>query len=71
MKGLITVRDFGTPAWVHTKRAASEVAKAVRAKTWVRWTFRVPKDLAVPEGFQAPEGWFSAGKKVFAVRMAS
>ena len=31
MKGLITVRDFGTPAWVHTKRAANEVAKAWRA----------------------------------------
>ena len=31
MKGLITVRDFGAPAWIHTKRAANEVAKAWRA----------------------------------------
>ena len=31
MKGLITVRDFGTPAWIHTRRAATEVAKAWRA----------------------------------------
>ena len=31
MKGLITVRDFGAPAWVHTRRAANEVAKAWRA----------------------------------------
>lgn len=31
MKGLITVRDFGAPAWIHTRRAANEVAKAWRA----------------------------------------
>ena len=40
----------------------------MRAKPWVRWTFRVPKDMPVPEGFQTPEGWFSAEKKVFAGR---
>ena len=48
--------------------AWGQVAKAMRAKPWVRWTFRVPKDMPVPEGFQAPEGWFSAEKKVFAGR---
>ena len=31
MKGLITLRDFGAPAWLHTKRVANEVAKAWRA----------------------------------------
>ncbi len=31
MKGLITVRDFGAPAWVHSGRTANEVAKAWRA----------------------------------------
>jgi uncharacterized protein (TIGR02453 family) len=31
MKGLITVREFGAPAWIHTKRATSEVVKAWRA----------------------------------------
>jgi uncharacterized protein (TIGR02453 family) len=30
MKGLITQRDFGAPAWIHTRRAANEVAKAWR-----------------------------------------
>jgi hypothetical protein len=48
--------------------AWGQVAKAMRAKPWVRWTFRVPKHMPVPEGFQAPEGWFSAEKKVFAGR---
>jgi hypothetical protein len=48
--------------------AWGQVAKAMRAKPWVRWTFRVPKDMPVPEGFQAPEGWYSAEKKVFAGR---
>ena len=31
MKGLITVRDFGSPGWIHTRRAANEIAKAWRA----------------------------------------
>jgi hypothetical protein len=35
MKGLITLRDFGTPAWIHTRRAANEVAKAWRGGTAV------------------------------------
>jgi hypothetical protein len=48
--------------------AWGQVAKAMRSKPWVRWTFQVPKDIPVPEGFQAPEGWFSAEKKVFAGR---
>ena len=33
MKGLITLRDFGSPAWIHTRRAVSEVAKAWRNGT--------------------------------------
>jgi hypothetical protein len=48
--------------------AWGQVAKAMRSKPWVRLTFQVPKDMPVPEGFQAPEGWFSAEKKVFAGR---
>ena len=31
MKGLITLRDLGAPAWIHTRRAVNEVAKAWRA----------------------------------------
>jgi uncharacterized protein (TIGR02453 family) len=31
MKGLITHRDLGAPAWLHTRRAAGEVAKVWRA----------------------------------------
>ena len=31
MKGLITHRDLGAPAWLHTRRAANEVAKVWRA----------------------------------------
>jgi uncharacterized protein (TIGR02453 family) len=31
MKGLITHRDLGSPAWLHTRRAANEVAKVWRA----------------------------------------
>jgi uncharacterized protein (TIGR02453 family) len=31
MKGLITLRDLGAPAWLHTRRAANEVAKVWRA----------------------------------------
>jgi uncharacterized protein (TIGR02453 family) len=31
MRGLITGRELGTPAWLHTSRAASEVAKVWRA----------------------------------------
>jgi uncharacterized protein (TIGR02453 family) len=30
MRGLITGRELGTPAWLHTSRAASEVAKVWR-----------------------------------------
>jgi uncharacterized protein (TIGR02453 family) len=30
MKGLVTHRDFGAPAWLHTRRAANEVAKVFR-----------------------------------------
>src|SRR5262245_28297025 len=30
MKGLITLRDLGAPAWLHTRRAATEVAKVFR-----------------------------------------
>jgi hypothetical protein len=46
--------------------AWGQVAKAMRSKPWVRWTFQVPNGVPVPEGFQAPEGWFSAENKVFA-----
>ena len=42
--------------------------EALRAKPWVRWTFQIPKEVPVPEGFQAPECWLSAEKKVFAGR---
>jgi uncharacterized protein (TIGR02453 family) len=39
MKGLITLRDFGAPAWIHTRRLANEVAKAWRGgaavTTWL------------------------------------
>lgn len=45
-----------------------QVTKALRAKPWVRWTFQIPKEVPVPEGFQAPECWLSAEKKVFAGR---
>jgi uncharacterized protein (TIGR02453 family) len=31
MKGLVTLRDLGAPAWIHTRRAVNEVAKAWRA----------------------------------------
>jgi uncharacterized protein (TIGR02453 family) len=31
MKGLITQRDLGSPAWLHTRRASNEVAKVWRA----------------------------------------
>jgi uncharacterized protein (TIGR02453 family) len=31
MKGLITHRDLGAPAWLHTRRAANEVAKVWRS----------------------------------------
>jgi uncharacterized protein (TIGR02453 family) len=31
MKGLITLRDFGAPAWLHTRRPLNEVVKAWRA----------------------------------------
>jgi hypothetical protein len=48
--------------------AWAQVAKAMRSKPWVRWTFRVPTEMTVPESFQAPECWFSAEKKVFAGR---
>jgi len=48
--------------------AWAQVAKAMRSKPWVRWTFRIPKDMPVPEGYQIPEGWFSAQMKVFAGR---
>ena len=44
------------------------MTKALRAKPWVRWTFQIPKEVPVPEGFQAPECWLSAEKKVFAGR---
>jgi uncharacterized protein (TIGR02453 family) len=38
MRGLITLRDFGAPAWLHTRRAANEVAKAWRGGEAVsRW----------------------------------
>jgi hypothetical protein len=48
--------------------AWAQVAKAMRSKPWVRWTFQIPKEAPLPEGFEAPEGWFSAEKKVFARR---
>jgi uncharacterized protein (TIGR02453 family) len=31
MKGLITLRDLGAPAWIHSRRAVNEVANAWRA----------------------------------------
>lgn len=48
--------------------AWAQVAKAMGSKPWVRWKFQVPKDMTIPEDFQAPECWFSAEKKVFAGR---
>ncbi len=48
--------------------AWAQVAKTMRSKPWVRWTFRVPKDIQLPEHFQVPEGWFSAERKVLAQR---
>jgi len=48
--------------------AWAQVGEAVRSKPWVRWTFQVPNDVPVPAGFQAPECWYSAEKKVFAGR---
>jgi hypothetical protein len=48
--------------------AWAQVAKAMQSKPWVRWTMRIPKDVPIPEGFQVPEGWFSAEKRVFAQR---
>jgi hypothetical protein len=59
--GVLFVASGNQDAW-------GQVAKAMRTKPWVRWTFRVPKGVPVPAGFQAPEGWFSAEKKVFAGR---
>ena len=32
MKGLITLRDLGAPAWIHTRRAVNEVAKAMACR---------------------------------------
>jgi hypothetical protein len=48
--------------------AWAQVAKAMRSKPWVRWTLQLPKSMPVPEGFEAPESWFSAENKVFARR---
>lgn len=49
--------------------AWAQVEKALRSKPWVRWTVRLPADVKVPAGFQPPEMWFSAEKKIFAGRM--
>lgn len=49
--------------------AWAQVASSLRSKTWVRVTLQIPKAAPVPEGFRAPEMWFSAEHKVAARRM--
>ncbi len=53
---------FGNPnAW-------AQVTQSVQAKTWVRWTMQMPKGVALPEGFQTPETWFSVKNRIGASR---
>ncbi len=49
--------------------AWAQVANSLRSKPWVRVTLQIPKGAPVPEGFRAPEMWFSAEHKVAARRM--
>lgn len=55
-----------------SRDAWAQVAKTVRSKPWVRFTFQTPKGTAVPNGHPAPETretWVSVEHKVAAGRM--
>ncbi|HEV3168461.1 MAG TPA: hypothetical protein VGZ22_30930 [Isosphaeraceae bacterium] len=58
---VVIVALGGRDAW-------APVAKNLRSKTWVRCTLQLPAGAQAPPGFEPPEVWFSAQRKVGARR---
>ena len=51
-----------------SKDAWAQVAGALLAKPWVRFTVHIPDGVPAPEDFKAPETWFSNQHKVMACK---